>query len=79
MPLYEYVCKECDREQWEAVHKVECRKTERCPDCGGESEIQMSLQQRPVILDYYSEGLDAYITSPKQKRKLMKAKNLEDA
>jgi putative FmdB family regulatory protein len=79
MPLYEYLCKECDKEQWETVHKVECRKTERCPDCGGESVIQMSLQQRPQIYDYYSENLGAQITSPKHRRRLMKANNLEDA
>lgn len=78
MPLYEYLCKECDNE-WDAVHKVECRKTEKCPVCDTLGDIQMSLQQRPQIFDYYSENLDAHITSPKQRRKLMKANNLEDA
>jgi putative FmdB family regulatory protein len=78
MPLYEYECPECKKE-WEAVHKVECRKTEECSECGCLGNIQMSLQQRPQIFDYYSENLGAQITSPKHRRRLMKANNLEDA
>ncbi len=78
MPLYEYKCPQCE-EEWDAVHKVECRKTEKCPFCDSQAELQMSINARPQVLDYYSENLDTHITSPKQRRKLMKQKDLEDA
>lgn len=78
MPIYDYKCHVCD-EQWESLRSVKDRLSEICTNCGALASIQISRTARPVCHEYYSENLGAYVTGPAQKRRLMKAKNLEEA
>lgn len=79
MPLYEYVCKDCDPDYiWEAVHKVDVRMEEYCNVCSKKAEILISTASRPITYEYYSEQLGAQITGPNQKRRLAKSKGLEE-
>lgn len=77
MPLYEYECVSCE-EEWEAVHTVDTRKEEYCRLCGKKAHMLISKTGRPVIYEYYSENLDAYVTGPKHRRQLMKQKGVEE-
>lgn len=36
------------------------------------------MNAKPVVYEYYSENLDARITGPKQKARLLKEKNLSE-
>lgn len=76
MPLYEYLCKECN-EEWEAVHTIDTRKEEYCIYCGNKAELLISKTSRPVVHEYFSENLDAYVTGSKHRKQLMKEKGLE--
>ena len=79
MPIYEYYCKDCNNDDWEAFHDVDYRNKEKCPDCAKPASIAMSVPGRPVIIEYYSENLQSQVTGPAQKRQLMKAKGVEEA
>ena len=76
MPLYEYKCEKCKRE-WEKTHKVSDRHYEYC--CGEKAKLLVSKLARPVIYEYFSENLNANITGPAQKKRLMKEKNMREA
>ena len=76
MPLYDYECPVCGKE-YEEFRKVENRL--EVNHCGAVSKLNISITSRPVILDYYSENLDAVITGPEQKKQVMKAKGVENA
>ena len=76
MPLYEYWCSCGNR--WEAGHSVENRNDEFCPDCLARANRTYRINARPVVYEYYSENLDARITGPKQKARLLKEKNLSE-
>ena len=77
MPLYEYRCNDCDKE-WDGMNRVANRENENCPDCGVKATILMSVGTRPVIIEYYSENLQAQVTGPAHRKELMKAKGLEE-
>jgi len=77
MPSYEYVCPKCSHE-WEAIHRVDARLNEKCTFCGTKAKILISATARPVTYEYFSENLDAKITGPKQRREIMKRKNMEE-
>lgn len=76
MPLYEYRCS-CGNYH-EAFHSVDFRDAEICPDCGCRPERILSLNAKPVVCEYYSENLQARITGPKQKQKILKEKNMSE-
>ncbi len=79
MPLYDYYCPKCDNQkQWEGFHSVENRGNEICSDCGGKAYIALSVTAKPIIQEYYSDNLQAQITGPAQKKRLMRAKGLEE-
>lgn len=77
MPIYEYECNHCD-EKWEAFHRVDARTSEKCAYCGKSATLLISLQQRPVIDEYYDEHLNAHVTGPAHKKRIMREKNLEE-
>jgi putative FmdB family regulatory protein len=77
MPTYQYKCPKC-KNIWEEYKTIDKRNDVVC-FCGEKPRIIISQTQRPVIYEYYSEGLGEYITGPKQKRLIMKSKNLEEA
>lgn len=78
MPLYQYVCHECAT-NWEAINRIAERLNQRCPDCDGEATIVITLRARPVIHEYYSDNLGAQITGPRQKKRIMKEKGVEES
>lgn len=75
MPTYVYGC--CDKE-WENLHTISERNTEVCLNCNGNAEIVIQPTQRPVVMNYYSESLNARITGPAQKKRLMREKSIEE-
>lgn len=75
-PVYDYECKDCGL-IWESVNKIENRNSEKCK-CGGRVKLLISTSAKPVIYEYYSEALDAHITGPNQRRKIMKEKGFAD-
>jgi hypothetical protein len=74
-PLYEYKC--CGQ-TWEAFHTTPYRNCEICDECGRMAKRILSKIAKPVVMEYYSENLDAQITGPKQKSKIMKEKNVSE-
>jgi putative FmdB family regulatory protein len=76
MPMYEYKCS-CGN-HYDAVHSVETRDFEVCPDCGFKPKRVFAAPAKPTILEYFSENLNAWITGPKQKSRLLKEKNLSE-
>lgn len=77
MPLYDYRCYSCGRE-WEAFQRLDDRYDEIC-ECGNTPEIIIKpLRVKPQIMDYFDEHLDAKITGPAQRRKIMKEKGLSE-
>lgn len=75
-PVYEYKCS-CGN-HYEAFHSVDYRDDEVCPDCGFKPERVFSIPAKPVVYEYYSENLDARITGPKQKQRILKEKNMSE-
>lgn len=76
MPVYDYYCDDCGLE-WEEYNDVRNRDNEKCA-CGLPAKRKFQLNARPIVLEYYSEGLGAYITGPKQKSQVMKEKNVSE-
>jgi len=77
-PLYEYECDYCGK-GWEAFRSVEFRDRESCSHCGGAPKRVLSFNSKPVVQEYFSESLNAVITGPKQKARLLREKNLSEA
>ncbi len=77
VPLYEYKCTYCGAFEV-AVEKVEDRDEHNCK-CGQRMDKLFSLTSRPqiVVEPYYSETIDSWIKSPKHKKEVLRAKNLE--
>jgi hypothetical protein len=75
MPFYDYHC-DCGAE-WEAYNEIHNRDNEVC-DCGRPAKRNYKLNAKPVVLEYYSEGLGAHITGPRQKSQIMKQKNVSE-
>jgi hypothetical protein len=48
-------------------------------DCGYPMDKVLSPIARPIICEYYSEGLGAVVTGPRQKQRLMKEKGVSEA
>ena len=76
MPMYDYICV-CGRE-WESCRTIEDRDKESCSHCGISARRILSMSSKPIIMEYYSESLDAVITGPKQKSRIMKEKNVSE-
>ena len=76
MPIYDYFC-DCGK-TWEDIRSVKNRNSMVC-ECGHLAKIAISIPARPVIHEYYSENLNAQITGPAQKKRVMKAKGMEES
>lgn len=77
MPLYEYKCS-CGN-HWDAFHSIEFRDSETC-ECGLKADRVWAFPQgRPVVYEYFSENLDAQITGPRQKQRVMKEKDVSES
>lgn len=77
MPLYDYFCGECES-QFEAHASVKNRNRVRCKKCRKQAELVISCTSKPQFMEYYSENLGCQITGPAQKRRIMKAKGVEE-
>jgi len=75
MPAYDYACLTCKRE-WEAIHTIPDMYNEMC--CDEKAKVLISLKSNPVTYNYFSENLDAWVTGPAQRKRLMKEKHLEE-
>lgn len=74
MPTYEYKCNICG-ERFEGIRSVSDRHNQK--HCGVIANLIISPSQgKPVVKGYYSENLDAYITGPKQKERIMKQRGV---
>ena len=74
-PTYDYYC-DCGRE-WEEWNTIDARNYQKC-SCGRLAKRKMTLNSKPIVLNYYSEGLGEFITGPKHKARVMKEKNLSE-
>lgn len=78
MPLYEYRCEECDK-NWDSMNSIKNMYKEHC-DCGELATIVINpTKTPPVVYNYYSEALGAHITSPSQKKRIMKERGVEES
>lgn len=74
MPVYSYICRPCKRE-WENFRFINHRKLEVCK-CGNKAEIAITTNSKPIVKEYYCEGLQAVITGPKQRERIAREKGL---
>lgn len=77
MPLYQYHCA-CGN-LWEATNSIEGRNDETCEKCKAPAKIDVAKGGKPVVVNYFSEHLNRQITGPKQKKKVMRQMNVEEA
>lgn len=75
MPNYSYTCTVCNRE-WESVHTVDARNTERC--CSKKANLLITTVSKSVVNEGYNIGLGCNITGPAHKRRIMKEKGLSE-
>ena len=76
MPCYDYRCDACDI-MWEGYNTIDERHSEKCPNCRQNAQLTISATRtKPVIMDYFDEHLDARITGPRQRKRIMDEKNL---
>ena len=76
MPIYGYKCHTC-RATWEQIHTVDNRNNEQCPSCDAPAEIQIVSTAKPVIYEYYDDGLGQQVTGPRHRGRLMRERDLE--
>ena len=77
MPLYEYMCFHCDN-TWEAFNKIDARHGEICPVCKSPAVISIVNTAKPIVLEYYCEQSDTRITGPRQRKRVLREKNMEE-
>lgn len=75
MPMYDYECS-CGL-FWEEYNDIENRDKEMCA-CGLHAKRIFKLNAKPIVLEYYSEGLGERVTGLKHKARIMKEKNLRE-
>jgi hypothetical protein len=74
-PVYDYFC-DCGLE-WEEYNDVANRDSEMC-QCGKQAQRRFKLNAKPVVMEYFSENLNAQITGPRQKSQVMKRLNVSE-
>ena len=74
MPIYPYRCNVCER-KWDNFHNIADMDNETC--CGSKAIREIGVTARPVIMDYYDNGLGENVTGPKHRAELMKSKGCE--
>lgn len=75
MPIYTYAC--CG-EEWESFRTIKNRRRERCKQCDKKATIIITLTSRPVVKDYYDDGLGERVTGARHRKHLMRQKDLEE-
>lgn len=62
MPLYEYVCEDCN-ERFEEIKKIADRKYSTCTACGGRGEIAVPVGRAPGLSIFKSDWYE-HLRSP---------------
>jgi putative FmdB family regulatory protein len=78
MPLYDYQCPACGQleDVWARMDEVELP----CPGCGAAMRRQITRRWHAhPDLDYYDETLESYITSRRQRERLLRERGLSEA
>ena len=76
MPMYDFKCLNCEME-FEAFFPVKYKDTGSCPYClSRDTESLITIRSAPQFYEGYDEQLDAYLTGPKQKQRILKEKGL---
>jgi len=76
MPLYNYHCDNCGSDVVR-FNTVENREHMTC-DCGSPMRKLLSHIAKAVVYEYWSENLNAHVTGPKQKQRLMRERNVKE-
>lgn len=77
MPLYDYRCIECKHE-FEHFSTVDDKDNYFCEKCDGVVETLITIKSNPQFYEGYDAQLDAYLTGPEQKRRIMKEKGISE-
>ena len=77
-PIYEFTCSNCGHCAEVYSSRVSTETSRDC-SCGAVMHKIISHTARPIILDYYSDQLGCQITSPEQKKRVMKEKGVMEA
>ena len=77
MPIYEYKCPNCGN-IFIDQRRMDEREDARCI-CGEQAVRVWTAPARPVVYEYYSENLGTVITGPRQKARIMQARNVREA
>ncbi len=77
MPLYDFKCIRCANE-WEEFRKLIDKSKAWCFECGGDGISLISVHTRPHVYNYYCDELEAHITGPKQRKQIMKQREMRD-
>ena len=78
MPSYDLKCPMCDLE-WEGFALIRDKDKIRCPDCLMFYGITLiTIKSNPQFYEGYDEQLDAYITGPAHKRRIMEEKGISE-
>jgi len=77
VPVYDFRCNDC-RIEWEEYHEIKDRDNEWCV-CGEKAERLIKFSTMPIIKEYFSENLNAQITGPAQRKRIMKERGVEEA
>ena len=65
--------------EWEAFSKLSDKDKVFCPTCQRYAESLITIRSRPnVFMEEYDEGLDAVVTGPAHRRKIMKERHYEE-
>ena len=75
MPLYTYTC--CG-EEWESFRPIKNRRKERCKSCDKKAKLVISNKAKPVVMEYYDEGLGSRVTGPRHRKRLMRERDVEE-
>ena len=76
MPMYDYLCTYCSKDYNDIFMHLDEKDRAMCPSCGAFMVSQITIRSAPQFYEGYDEQLDAYLTGPKQKQRILKEKGL---
>lgn len=77
MPMYDFLCKTCSHE-FEAFTHSKHKDYINCEKCHMPTETLITIKSKPLFYEGYDEQLDAYITGPAHKRRIMEEKGISE-
>ena len=76
MPLYDFLCTICKTEYEDIFRSVADKDRTHCSKCSAFMISQITIRSNPQFYEGYDEQLDAYLTGPKQKQRVLEEKGL---